>query len=77
MSISTAPLDIMFATANRTVFLSNIPHDATIEHICNVVRGAFLSNIRLEPEKLHAFITFADPVAAVKFVKETSKDLYI
>ncbi|KAG0357985.1 hypothetical protein BG005_002875 [Podila minutissima] len=48
-----------------------------MEDIYSVVRGGILSNIRLKPERYHAFITFVDPTAAIKFVDENSKDMYI
>jgi RNA recognition motif-containing protein len=49
----------------RTLYIGNIHHDATVEDLCNVIRGGNLIQIRLLPEKHIAFLTFADAATAI------------
>lgn len=57
-------------TANnavRTVYLGNVPPEATIEDVLNHVRGGPLESIRLLPEKNCIFVSFLDGAAAAAF----------
>lgn len=49
----------------RTLYIGNIHHDATVEDLCNVIRGGNLIQVRLLPEKHIAFLTFADAATAI------------
>ncbi|PWN25733.1 hypothetical protein BDZ90DRAFT_208581, partial [Jaminaea rosea] len=52
---------------NRTVYLGNIHPSATIEEICNHIRGGILQTVRYLPEKHIAFVTFVDANSALAF----------
>lgn len=52
---------------NRTVYLGNIHPSATIEEICNHIRGGILQTVRYLPEKHIAFVTFIDANSALAF----------
>lgn len=62
----------------RTIFLSGIHPDTTLEDLCNVIRGGNLESIRLLKEKNTAFISFVEAEAATNFYEHAStKGLFI
>lgn len=59
---------------NRCVYLGNLHPQTTVEEICNVVRAGLLKSIKLMSDRQICFITFIDPMAAVKFFASSSID---
>ncbi|KAJ1658763.1 hypothetical protein IWQ61_002055 [Dispira simplex] len=58
------PMMTMGASANRTVFVSNIVNEATLEDICDVIRGGLVQRIKYLRDRNIAFVTFIDPICA-------------
>jgi RNA recognition motif-containing protein len=56
----------------RTVYLGNIPSEATAEEILNNVRTGSVESIRILPEKNCAFISFLDIASAQLFYTDAS-----
>lgn len=54
-------------TSSRTVYLGNIPNDASAEEILNHVRSGQVESVRLLPDKNCAFISFLDGCSATHF----------
>jgi RNA recognition motif-containing protein len=52
---------------NRCVYLGGIHHEATVEDLCNAIRGGMLQQIRYLADKHIAFVTFIDPGHALAF----------
>ncbi|KAF9110550.1 hypothetical protein BGX27_006186 [Mortierella sp. AM989] len=69
---SGVPMAILSAENKRTVYLGNIPPEATCENLCNVIRGGILSKIRFIPSRHIAFVTFVDPEAASAFMESAT-----
>ncbi|KAI9294776.1 hypothetical protein K502DRAFT_291851 [Neoconidiobolus thromboides FSU 785] len=57
----------MDPTNARQLWLGNLQQEVTTEDLCNVIRGGLVVNIKLMIEKHCAFVTFADPKAAIDF----------
>ncbi|KAG0205612.1 hypothetical protein BGX33_007849 [Mortierella sp. NVP41] len=55
---------------SRTVYIGNVPAEATIEDILNLVRNGIVENARLLPEKNCAFVSFLDSASANAFHHE-------
>ncbi|KAI7877567.1 hypothetical protein K492DRAFT_231581 [Lichtheimia hyalospora FSU 10163] len=53
------------AASLRTLYLGNIPSEATCEDLCNSIRGGVLFQIRYLTDKHIAFVTFIDANAAM------------
>ncbi|KAI9312467.1 hypothetical protein BX666DRAFT_1866067 [Dichotomocladium elegans] len=49
----------------RTIYLGNIPAEATCEDLCNAIRGGILFQIRYLSDKHIAFVTFVDAQSAM------------
>ena len=60
--------------SKRTIYFGGIPKDATLEDICQVVRGGVLDQIKYMPEKSSAFATFVLAEAAEKYHTWASRD---
>ncbi|KAF9174480.1 hypothetical protein BGX21_007371 [Mortierella sp. AD011] len=65
---SGVPMSILTTEDRRSIYLGNIPPDATCEELCNAIRGGILSKIRYLPKRHIAFVTFVDPKAAAAFL---------
>jgi hypothetical protein len=61
------------ARHKRTVFLSGIHSDATLEDLCDVIRGGNLESIRLLREKQTAFVSFVEAESAKSFYEHTNQ----
>ncbi|KAI8349782.1 hypothetical protein B0O80DRAFT_478850 [Mortierella sp. GBAus27b] len=57
--------------AVRTVYVGNVPTEATIRDILDLVLTGNVESARLLPEKNCAFISFIDPAAAAAFHQRT------
>lgn len=62
----TNPLNFTSAPS-RTVYLGNIPPNATIKELLDHVRSGVVDEIKILPEKMCAFISFVDENAALLF----------
>lgn len=62
----TNPLNFTSAPS-RTVYLGNIPPNATIRELLDHVRSGVVDEIKILPEKMCAFISFVDENAALLF----------
>ncbi|GAA5827037.1 hypothetical protein JCM11251_002216 [Rhodosporidiobolus azoricus] len=51
----------------RTVYVGNLPSDASVDELLSQVRFGPIENIRILPEKSCAFISFLDPTTAAAF----------
>lgn len=57
-----------FNVGNRTIYLGNLHPSTTVEEIANNVRaGGLVESIKYHQKKHMCFITFVDPVVALKF----------
>lgn len=56
----------------RTLYLGNIPPEATCEDLCNTIRGGILFQIRYLPEKHIAFVTFVSAASAFNVLNQAS-----
>lgn len=54
-------------TQGRTVYVGNLPSDASVDELLSQVRFGPIENIRILPEKSCAFISFLDPTTAAAF----------
>ena len=52
---------------NRTVYVGNLPADASVDELLNLVKFGPIENVRLLPEKNCAFISFLDGATATAF----------
>lgn len=51
----------------RTVYVGNLPSDASVDELLNLVRFGPIDSVKVIPEKSCAFISFLDPVTAAAF----------
>lgn len=51
----------------RTVYVGNLPSDASVDELLSQVRFGPIESIRILPEKSCAFISFLDPNTAAAF----------
>lgn len=51
----------------RTVYLGNVPSEATAEELLNHVRSGVIENVRMMPEKNCVFVSFLDHASAAHF----------
>lgn len=51
----------------RTVYVGNLPSDASVDELLSQVRFGPIESIRILPEKSCAFISFLDPTTAAAF----------
>ncbi|KAG0031817.1 hypothetical protein BGZ81_000502 [Podila clonocystis] len=59
-------------SGNRTVYIGNVPADATIEEVLNTVRTGIVESARLLPEKNCAFVSFMDGTSAAAYHQEAN-----
>ncbi|KAF9390357.1 hypothetical protein CPB97_009445 [Podila verticillata] len=59
-------------SGNRTVYIGNVPADATIEEVLNTVRTGIVESARLLPEKNCAFVSFMDGASAAAYHQEAN-----
>ncbi|KAI3488843.1 hypothetical protein L1887_47042 [Cichorium endivia] len=52
---------------NRTVYVGNLPADASVDELLNLVKFGPIENVRILPEKNCAFISFLDGSTATAF----------
>ncbi|SPC67778.1 related to RNA binding protein Nrd1 (Negative regulator of differentiation) [Ustilago sp. UG-2017b] len=52
---------------NRTVYVGNLPADASVDELLNLVKFGPIENVRILPEKNCAFISFLDGATATAF----------
>ncbi|PWZ00017.1 hypothetical protein BCV70DRAFT_217054 [Testicularia cyperi] len=52
---------------NRTVYVGNLPADASVDEMLNLVKFGPIENVRILPEKNCAFISFLDGPTATAF----------
>ena len=57
----------------RTVFLSGIHPEASLEDLCDVIRGGNLESVRLLKEKQTAFVSFVEAEAAKAFYEHANQ----
>ena len=62
----TNPLNFTSAPS-RTVYLGNIPPNATVKDLLDHVRSGVVEEIKILPEKMCAFVSFVDESAALLF----------
>ncbi|PWN46664.1 hypothetical protein IE53DRAFT_322548 [Violaceomyces palustris] len=55
------------STMGRTVYVGNLPADASVDELLNLVKFGPIENVRLLPEKNCAFISFLDGGTAAAF----------
>ncbi|BGP44685.1 hypothetical protein JCM10450v2_000499 [Rhodotorula kratochvilovae] len=53
--------------STRTVYVGNLPSDASVDELLSQVRFGPIESIRILPEKSCAFISFLDPTTAAAF----------
>lgn len=53
--------------SNRTVYVGNLPADASVDELLNLVKFGPIDNVRILPEKNCAFISFLDGSTATAF----------
>ncbi|KAI5481452.1 differentiation regulator, Nrd1 [Pseudohyphozyma bogoriensis] len=51
----------------RTVYVGNLPSDASVDELLNLVRFGPIDSVKILPEKSCAFISFLDPTTADAF----------
>lgn len=61
------------ARHKRTVFLSGIHPEASLEDLCDVIRGGNLESVRLLKDKQTAFVSFVEAEAAKAFYEHTNQ----
>ncbi|KAF9412646.1 hypothetical protein BGZ94_000975 [Podila epigama] len=59
-------------SGNRTIYIGNVPSDATIEEVLNTVRTGVVESARLLPEKNCAFVSFMDGSSAAAYHQEAN-----
>ncbi|KAI1315295.1 hypothetical protein EDD11_001027 [Mortierella claussenii] len=57
------------AEGRRTIYIGGLGPETTCDRVCNVIRGGALSKIHFMERRRSAFVTFADPTAAEKFME--------
>ncbi|KAF7731450.1 hypothetical protein EC973_000258 [Apophysomyces ossiformis] len=55
---------------SRTIYLGNVPKDASATEILNSVKTGAIESIKILPEKNCAFLSFVDPTSAQAFYQE-------
>ncbi|GAA5992020.1 hypothetical protein JCM10908_000703 [Rhodotorula pacifica] len=55
------------STQTRTVYVGNLPSDASVDELLSQVRFGPIENVRILPEKSCAFISFLEPNTAAAF----------
>lgn len=55
------------ASQGRTVYVGNLPSDASVDELLSQVRFGPIESIKILPEKSCAFISFLDPTTAAAF----------
>ncbi|KAG0343330.1 hypothetical protein BG004_005399 [Podila humilis] len=70
--VSFPPNGAPNASGNRTVYIGNVPVDASVEDVLNTVRTGVVESARLLPEKNCAFVSFVDASAAAAYHQEAS-----
>ncbi|EOR02048.1 hypothetical protein E3P92_00871 [Wallemia ichthyophaga] len=56
----------------RNIYVGNLPSDATIDQLLNLVKFGPLESIKLFPEKSYAFLAFLDPTIAIQFYHDAT-----
>lgn len=67
MNPSSSDSGFSFVFQGRTVYVGNLPSDASVDELLSQVRFGPIENIRILPEKSCAFISFLDPTTAAAF----------
>ncbi|KAG0281916.1 hypothetical protein BGZ95_006423 [Linnemannia exigua] len=73
LRIMEALTNVLTLEGRRNVSLGNLHDGATVEEICDVVKGGLLSFIKRKPKRKTAFVCFVDPRAAADFVEYATK----
>ncbi|QRV84296.1 RNA recognition motif protein [Ceratobasidium sp. AG-Ba] len=68
----TGQLAVPGATTGRTVYVGNLPADASVDELLNLVRFGPLESVRVLPEKSCVFISFLDGATAAAFHADAS-----
>lgn len=55
------------AAASRTVYLGNLPSEASVDELLDLIRHGPLESVRVVPAKQCAFISFLSPLTAAAF----------
>ena len=56
----------------RNIYVGNLPSDATIDELLNLVKFGPLESIKLFPEKSFAFLAFLDATIAIQFYHDAT-----
>lgn len=56
----------------RNIYVGNLPSDATIDELLNLVKFGPLESIKLFPEKSYAFLAFLDATIAIQFYHDAT-----
>lgn len=56
----------------RNIYVGNLPSDATIDQLLNLVKFGPLESIKLFPEKSYAFLAFLDATIAIQFYHDAT-----
>ncbi|KAJ1565572.1 hypothetical protein HK096_001869 [Nowakowskiella sp. JEL0078] len=73
-SLNGYQLGMDLTMQNRTIYIGNIPPEATLKDLCDVIRGGILEKIKLTMDKKCAFATFMDIPAAQAFYNRGQTD---
>lgn len=56
----------------RTIYVGNLPPEASVDELLNLVRFGPIEMVRLFPEKAHVFISFLDGSTAAAFYADAT-----
>lgn len=59
--------DGMQYQGSRTVYVGNLPGDASVDELLSQVRYGPIENVKIIPDKSCAFVSFLDPSTAAAF----------
>ncbi|KAM0793129.1 hypothetical protein ACM66B_000607 [Microbotryomycetes sp. NB124-2] len=65
--MGTPDFSMSHQATNRTVYVGNLPSDASVDELLSQVRFGPIEGIKVLPEKSCAFISFLDPTTAAAF----------
>lgn len=65
--MSDASMQAGSAPVVRTVYVGNLPGDASVDELLSLVRYGPIESVKILPDKSCAFISFLDPNVAAAF----------